>query len=77
MKKYKETGKVFCKIMNKSKTAYNSTNSSLSEHLSSNSEVESEQRPIEQPQALDIAEQMKLLNESFLMQQAYLQWMNL
>lgn len=76
MKKYKETGKVFCKIMNKSKTANNSTNSSLSEHLSVSSEVEGQHRPVEQPQVTDMAEQMRLLNESFLMQQAYLQWMN-
>lgn len=73
MKKYKETGKVFCKIMNRSKTANNSTNSSLSEHLSSSSEEEQQQRPVEQPQTMDVAEQMRLLNESFAMQQAYLQ----
>lgn len=52
MKKYKETGKIFCKIMNKPKKGENSTHNSESEHQSSYIENGDNQRPVEMPQAI-------------------------
>lgn len=62
MKKYKETGKVFCKIMNRSKKGDNSTINSNSEHQSSEIEAENEQVVVEQPQVINMAEQMRMFN---------------
>lgn len=77
MKKFKETGKVFCKIMNKGKEEDKSTFNSQSQQLSSGIEQQNEPRPPDLYQNFDMAEHMRMLNEGFLMQEAYLQWVNL